>query len=467
MTKDLILNRKVKKSLEVSWKEGIPAAVMLGIMDYYLIPYALFLGAGTHQIGALVAIPHLLASIAQLFAVQVVRWAGSRLRFLSAGTFLQACLLIPMALLALRPIPYSVAILILLQALFKVIGNLIGTAWGSLMSDYLPPHRRGIYFGWRSQIVGAAGLLGIALGGSFLFLMRGIDPARGFFFLFLAASLCRLLSSYLMNGMVDLPLASKSDADFTFFMFVRRFKESNFVKYVLYVAGITFAVHLSAPYFSVYMLQNLKFNYLSYMAVHLSAVVTGLIAFPIWGRHADLAGNARILKTTSLMIPAIPLLWLFSENMFYLALVELFAGFVWGGFNLCATNFIYDAVSPEKRVRCLGYFNLIQGAAIFSGASLGGFWAGHLPSFGRSPLLALFLISGILRLAAHFLLSPNFQEVRQTAKKVSSLKLFFSVVGIRPLAGENQEWGIFPRLQTREAVAFFRRIQNWAGKKNG
>ena len=85
MTKDLILNRKVKKSLEVSWKEGIPAAVMLGIMDYYLIPYALFLGATTREIGILVALPQLLAAIAQLFAVWVVKHAGSRLRFLIRG----------------------------------------------------------------------------------------------------------------------------------------------------------------------------------------------------------------------------------------------------------------------------------------------------------------------------------------------------------------------------------------------
>ena len=466
MIKDPALSGKIKKSLEVSWKEGIPAAVMLGIMDYYLIPYGLFLGATAHQIGALVAVPHLLASVAQLFAVHVVKYAGSRLRFLVAATLFQAGLLIPMAFLTLKSFSHPVEILIVLHSLFKIIGNLIGTAWGSLMSGYLPPHQRGNYFGWRSQIVGVAGLVGIALCGLFLFLMRNVDPALGFFLLFLGASLCRFLSSYLMNQMVDVPLDAKPGSDFTFFMFMRRFRESNFVKYVLYVAGITFAVQLSSPYFSVYLLQDLRFNYLSYMAVHLSAVVTGLVAFPIWGRHADLAGNAKIIKTASLMIPTIPLLWLFSGDLFYLILVELFAGFVWGGFNLCATNFIYDAVSPEKRVRCLGYFNLIHGIAIFSGASLGGFLAGHLPPLGRSPLLALFLISGLVRFAAHFLLSPNFQEVRETAKKVSSLKLFFSVVGIRSLAGENQEWGIFPRLQLREPSAWFSRLKSWMKRRH-
>ena len=40
-------SQKIRRSLDVSWKEGIPASVMIGILEYYLVPFGLFLGATT------------------------------------------------------------------------------------------------------------------------------------------------------------------------------------------------------------------------------------------------------------------------------------------------------------------------------------------------------------------------------------------------------------------------------------
>ncbi len=433
-----------ERSLNVSWKEGIPAAVMLGVFDYYLVPYGLFLGASAFQIGVLTALPFLLAALAQIGAVRAVRSAGSRLVFLVRGTALQAALLVPIPFLALLPgLKFRVAWLILGVIAFRVLSNYIGAAWGSLMSDYLEPERRGSYLGWRSQVVGLAGLLGVILGGTLLYATKKENPAWGFFLLFFGAALCRFVSFGLMTRMADAPHADTREHDFTILMFVRRFRQSNFVKFVFFVSGVTFATQLAAPYFSVFMLRDLKFDYLTYMVLCLSAVGTGLLAFPIWGRHADIVGNAKILKITGRLIPVIPLLWLVSRRVPYLVAVEMASGFVWGGFNLCAVNFIYDAVSPPKRVRCLAYFNLINGAAVCLGALLGGFLADRLPPLLGYRLLALFLLSAALRFCASLFLSPNFTEVRKS-RHVSSLELFFSVLGFRSLAGMNQEWSVFP-----------------------
>jgi len=179
----------------------------------------------------------------------------------------------------------------------------------------------------------------------------------------------------------------------------------------------------------------------------MGAIVASLVSFPIWGKHADKIGNAKVLKTTSLLIPLIPVLWLFSSNLTYLFMIEVFAGFVWGGFNLCSLNFIYDAVSPGKRVRCLGYFGFINGVATFLGAGLGGYLAERLPTLNGSRILTLFVISGLLRFLSHFLLSRHFHEVRTAAQKISSVELFFSVVGIRPLLEKGREWTLLSFLK--------------------
>ncbi len=435
------------KSLCVSWKEGVAASIMQASLDEYLIPLGLFLGATPMDIGFLVAVPHLLGSLSQFFAVKAVNLFGSRLRFLVWASFFQALFLIPLALLPFLLFPSRILALILFVTLFRILANLIATVWGGLASDYLSPEERGRYFGWRSRRVGLAGMATTIFGGILLNTFKSISSAVGFSILFGITACTRFISSRLMSKMQDIPEQRDPKDLFTFFMFLRRFRQSNFVKFVFYVASITFATMLAAPYFSVYMLRDLHFSYLVYMFIHMGSVTASLVSFPIWGKHADKIGNAKILKITSLLIPVIPLLWLFSNNIYYLFCAEIFSGFVWGGFNLCSINFIYDAVSPGKRVRCLGYFSAINGVATFLGAGLGGYLAERLPHLHGSRILMLFVISASLRLLSHFVLSPQFHEVRTTSHKMSSIELFFSVVGIKPFLEKSREWDVLSFLK--------------------
>jgi len=435
------------RSLDVSWKEGIGANIMLLVMDYYLVPYALFLGASAQEIGFLVAFPQLFGSMSQLLSVQIVKRSRSRLTFLIIGSCLQAVILIPIAMLSLSALESKIRLLIVFATLFRILGNLIGTTWGSLMSEYLPPEKRGEYFGWRAQIVGIAGVIGMILAGSVLYVSEGVSTAVGYLILFLFISMCRFVSCYYFTRMQSLPFHEEKADSFTFIQFVRKFKQSNFLKYVLYVAAITLSTQIAAPYFSVYMLKVLHFSYIQYTSVHLIAVVAGLLSFRLWGAHADHVGNARVLKTTGFMLPFIPFLWLLSANYYYIMAIELVAGFIWSGFNLAAANFIFDAVTPKKRMRCLGYCNLICGVSIFAGASLGGFFVGRLPNIAGNPFLTLFALSGVLRLLSNLLLIRKFKEVRSEIKHTSSPDLFFSVLGVRPMIGRNRERASFSFLK--------------------
>ena len=435
------------KSLQISWKEGIPASVMQASVDEYLIPLGLFLGATPMDIAFLLAILHLLGSLSQFLAVRAIDRAGSRLRFLVRAAFLQALFLLPLAIFPFLVFPSRILALIFFVSLFRILANLIATVWGGLASDYLAPEERGKYFGWRSRVTGLAGMVTAIVGGILLNTFKTFSTALGFCILFAVTASARFISSGLMTHMQDVPEQKNPGDKFTFLMFLRRTRQSNFAKFVFYVASITFATTLAAPYFSVYMLKDLHFSYLTYMFIHMGAVMASLVSFPIWGKHADKIGNAKVLKTTSLLIPLIPVLWLFSSNLVYLFLIEIFAGFVWGGFNLCSLNFIYDAVSPGKRVRCLGYFGFINGVATFMGAGLGGYLAERLPTIQGSRILTLFVISAALRFLSHFLLSRHFQEVRPAAQKISSVELFFSVVGIRPLLEKGREWDILSFLK--------------------
>jgi MFS family permease len=424
----------VRESLRASFKDGIFAAFMAGVMDHYATPAALFFGATVQQVGLITALPNLLSSLSQFFSVRVIYWVGGRLKLLVRLVFCQASLILCIALLPLIEISHRVELFLILLILSAVCGGLAGPAWGSLMSDYVPAKKRGQYFGWRSRTVGVVTVGSVIVSGLLLNFFQEISYGTGFLIIFFLAAACRYVSAYFISRMDEPPHRKDPASDFTFVMFVRRFRESNFLKFVVFSGCLTFATYLSAPFFAVFMLRDLQLSYVTYMALQVCASLAGLIALPLWGRHADLVGNVRVLRLSSFLAALIPIFWIFSQHPAYLMLVQMVSGFAWSGVTLSAGNFIYDAVTPQKRVRCIAYFNVINGGALFLGSSLGGYLASRLPPFFGYRLLSLFALSCLCRLVFYVLLSRSFREVR-AAHEVSIQELFFSVVGIRPLVG--------------------------------
>jgi MFS family permease len=428
----------VRESLRSSFKDGIFAAFMAGVTEHYATPLALFLGATVQQVGLISALPHLLASVSQFLAVRVIHWIGGRLKLLVYLVLCQASLILCIAILPWLKTAQRVELLISLLILAAVCGGLAGPAWGSLITDYIPSSKRGRYFGWRNRTVGAVTLGSIIISGSVLYSFGEISYSAGFCLLFGSAALARFASGYFISRMDEPPHRSDPASDFTFLMFIVRFRESNFLKFVVFSACLTFATYLSAPFFAVFMLRDLQFSYLTYMGVQVCSSFASLVALPLWGRHADLVGNVRVLRLSSFLAALIPAFWLVSHDPAYVMLVQIWAGFAWSGVTLSAANFLYDAVTPQKRVRCIAYFNVINGAALFLGSALGGFLGSHLPPLLGYPLLSLFVVSCFCRLGFCLLLSRSFREVRPT-HKASTKELLFSVVGIRPLIGRSQE----------------------------
>jgi len=428
----------VRESLRSSFRDGIFAAFMAGVIDPYATPLALFLGATVQQVGLITALPNLLSSLSQFFAVRVIYWVGGRVQLLVRLVLSQASLIFFIALLPWLDTPNRVEFLLVLLILVALCGGLAGPAWGSLMSDYIPSSKRGRYFGWRSRTVGAVTLGSVITSGLILYSFQEVSYSAAFCLIFSLAALARYISAYFIKQMDEPPHRRDPASDFTFLMFVARFRESNFLKFVVFSACLTFATYLSAPFFTVFMLRDLQLNYLSYMGLQVCSSFASLVALPLWGKHADMVGNVRVLRLSSFLAALIPVFWLFSHEPAYLMLVQIWGGFSWSGVTLSAANFIYDAVTPQKRVRCIAYFNVINGVALFLGTSLGGFLASRLPPLLGYRLLSLFAVSCFCRVFFHLLLSRSFREVRPT-HEVSIKGLFFSVVGIRPLIGPSQD----------------------------
>lgn len=131
------------------------------------------------------------------------------------------------------------------------------------------------------------------------------------------------------------------------------------------------------------------------------------------------------MKLTGYMIPLIPFLWLISTNPIYLALIGIYGGFVWSGFNVSTFSFIFDNVSPQKRVRCVSYSNALNGLSIFLGATLGGYLLG-IKSIFWTNFIILLIVSGIGRFLASLIMLPQIKEVKWV-DNVTEPKLLLNV----------------------------------------
>ena len=71
---------------------------------------------------------------------------------------------------------------------------------------------------------------------------------------------------------------------------------------------------------------------------------------PLWGKIADRFGNVKVMRLTGLLIPIVPVLFMFSPNQYYLMVIQIYSGFVWAGFSLSSSNFVFDKTQQKELV---------------------------------------------------------------------------------------------------------------------
>ncbi len=425
-----------KKSLDTSLYKGIFGCLTTGFTQEFFTPFILFLGASAQHVGILNGAINMFSALIQLLSAQILEQFRSRKKMVSTFILTQIIVLAVIVSLSITGwINYWV--FIPLAVIFIASATIFHPAWLSFLCDLVDVGKRGSYFGWRSRIMGLIGIAGMITAGIILHAMEETNLLYGFSLLFALGLLSRVFSFLSLQRMEEPPLTYNKEDTFSFIQFFLRLKESNFAKFVIFVASMNFAVNLAAPYFAVFMLRDLSFNYLVYATITTAAPLILYLAVHRWGRHADRVGNLKIMRLTALLFPLIPLLWIMYQAPWYLVMVEMFSGFLWAGFNLCAVNFIYDAVSPAKRTRCIAYFNVVNGLALSCGALLGGFIVKHLPALFGYPILMLFLVSALLRLVVSLSLSRIVKEVRHV-EHIKNLDLFFSMIHLRSILERNR-----------------------------
>ncbi len=434
---------RTEQSLRHSVRDGVAYSVMAGAGETYFSAYALFLKATTAQISWLAAFPSLIGSFAQLFSAWVASHTGRRKAIILLGVALQTVMWLPIIWLPYFFPANAVSILIVCVALYFAGGHLAAPMWNSLMGDLVPERRRGRFFARRGRLMSITTFAALAAAGLMLHFGKTGDQTRfAFSLIFSLAALARVYSAIQLARMHDpLPVPQRLDLPPLTGSWARM-RSSPFARFTIFFATMNFTVAIASPFFTVFMLRDLQFTYLQYMASLALAVLLQFLTLSMWGRLGDIFGNRLVMLVTGCIIPVFPVLWLVSPNYWYILTLQAMGGVCWAGFSLSASNYLYDVAPPERRAVFSAVHNVLSSLTIFAGALLGGFLSLVIPDqitlFGRavvwtSSLWGILLISTLARTVVALAFLPRLQEVREV-RKLTPVGLMLRVARFNALA---------------------------------
>ncbi|MBI5148102.1 MFS transporter [Candidatus Pacearchaeota archaeon] len=421
---DVEERKAIDKSLGISIKEGCAASVTGGVGDSYMSAFAVQIGATNSEIAALTSIPNLISPLAQLITPKLIE-KRKRKGVAATAVLLQALMWLPMIVVALvfmkGDLIYAPILIIMFWTVYAALGNSVGPAWNSWMGDLVPSDKRGKYFGRRNTICGLVSLTSTIIAGILLQYSKTAGIVfMAFAILFSLALIFRSVSSYLLRKQYEPELHVEEGYYFSFIDFVKKMKYNNFGRFTIYISLLVLTVNIAGPFFTPYVLRELKFSYIQFMIAML--VIPGIVtmlSMPLWGKFSDKYGTIKTMQTTWIIVCILPALWLISDNFWYIMIVpQIASGLGWAGFNLAAGNFIFDATSRQRRSLCFAYHAVLNGIGVFIGATLGGFVLKYadLNIKFMDAFLFIFLISAVFRILVSLIFLPKIKEVRQVEK---------------------------------------------------
>ena len=259
---------QLRSDLRAMSADASAFSVMVGIGETYLPAFALAVGVGEVAAGLLASVPPLAGAVLQLASPAAVRQLGSHRRWVVVCAVTQALSFVPLIVAALAgAIP--TLLIFLVATLYWGSGMGTGPAWNTWVGTIVPSRLRAGYFSRRTRITQVGVLGGLLLGGAVL--QAGTEMGQrlqAFAVLFLGAAACRVASARLLAATSEpIPLPEnyrRVPATEVLGRLVRRSQEG---RLLLYLLSVQTAVNLSAPYFTPYMLGQLRLSYAGYMVL--------------------------------------------------------------------------------------------------------------------------------------------------------------------------------------------------------
>ncbi len=425
------------RALQLSlWEAGL-WGLMVGCGETYFLATAVALGASPLQLALVVTLPLFLGAAGPLAAIRLLGWLPVRRPAVVTIAVLQAINLLVMAWAEVAAVstPWS---LIGSASLHQVCAMGAGTLWSSWYGDLVPENIRGRYFARRNRGSQLALFAGLALSGGWLQWSAGagggpLDHSAaglGFGAIFAVAALARLASAALLSrspeprfgGLASLGQSAR-------FLGTERGRNAT---RVLVVGGVVqLTTYIASPFFVPFMLEELSFSYLQYMAATAAVVAAKLWSLPAWGHQIDAHGAGTVFRTAVLMVSLVPLPWLFIHGLGGVLLAQAFSGLSWACYEVAFFTLLVESTYRRTRPYVFATQNLFNGTAQLLGSLIGAFLLGQLGLSFR----AVFGVSTAARVLVSTVQRRWIPRPTERPPEARSHRLILRAIGFRPHAG--------------------------------
>lgn len=409
-----ISKAEIRSSLKALTLDSVFASIFTSVTTGVLLSnFLLQLGATSVEIGLVSSIP-MLGNLLQLVGAIIADKTASRLRYNLLTFGLSRLLWLILVLLIVFDATGADNHLLLQCTLGIILAAQVLLALGSAsclswMAALVPHRLRGRYFGLRNSASTLTNFLCVPLMGLAVSVAGGTAHSYGaVLFVGVLAGLISLACQLFMTDVnPQVPASggkiateSKPSQVSSGFPLLGIFKDSNFLTFLLYFGLWTFAVNLSAPFFNMYMLEELGLDVSSVSLYNSLSAAARLLVLLGVGKLADRLGNRPLLIGVCLGVAAIPALYLGASThpgclWPWLVLVYLISGGGWGVIELCNNN-IQLEIAPARSSSA--YFGVAAAAAGIAGAL--GTTAGSFLAQFAGGFSGLFILSTVVRLAA-------------------------------------------------------------------
>lgn len=360
-----------RRALRLSLIDGVLYAIMLGCSESYLGALAVELGHGGTTLAILMTVPLLLGAAAQLLSGALVTWVGSRRRLVAAGALVQALTHLGFMWIALTG-HASLWPFLIFKSAFWISGTLIAPPWAGWMASLLRPYARERYFAYRSAC------LHLALVGSYwlagLFLNDAHAHGRilpAFTVLMLLALLARGLSA-LTLGLQGDPHGREQPQLGPPAKRLRDALHGGRWRVAVYIAALGFGAHVAVPFFTPYMLNELKLDYRTYALLTTASISAKAVFFPFCHKLSARVGLRAMLTGGGTAVATIPYLWSLAPGFHGLVLLHILSGTAWAAVEFTSFQLLLGSAKDEWRVEYLALAGALAGLLQVTGSLVGG-----------------------------------------------------------------------------------------------
>jgi MFS family permease len=333
--------------------------------------------------------------------------------------------------------------------LVATLANCVASVtWSSAISEVVPPHISGRYFGRRNLIFGVWTLIIVFVAGWCV--GRANDTFSAFAVVFVAAGLARLVAMLFLSRMsfpktvMERQLQPASLANMHEVL-----RDKNYFRLVLFIGVWGLLINAAIPFYTVFLVWRLNMNVDAIVVFTTLASLGGLLTLKAWGHLCDQFGNRPVLQVCATIWAITALaIWPFVGPRWHWQLYPgyFIIGAATAGFQLAQFNLMIKLAPAGKRPAAVAVFLSITSLLTALGPILGGQLLSRIPhNLGQlfeqpeTRFQLLFVLSAVGCLIATIFAArihePAGQPIENVWRAMRSMKAFNPMLSLQSIGG--------------------------------